>query len=485
MIVALSSILTLLGLWFVLRKYFTAWVALVSLLLLALGTNFFLMSVYSGAVQASILLALMTLVLWMTQRWYEKPGWVEAILIGLAAGCLVFIRPAGLAAIFLFFFWGAYNKPTFNEKWGFFRQHTQHLILVFSLFILGLSLRLIFPQAFEGTWFSDYMQHQRAVYLFAPWLWLVLCSIKNGWLIYTPLVLLALPGFNILAARNKKIFFGTFIFSLVFLILAASTPEIARPDNFSQSKLTELLAVLIIPIAFFICWVYEGRWFRKTLFSLVFAALITMNIFQTWQYRSRILNPWFMTPDYYAAVFMKAHADHKTRLLQDFGNMDMSSYLSNEADFNISTLVDNNFDNGIGEFGGHVQSDRVRNGKGAFRLDNALMFTPAVIIPLGTLPPERPLGIRLSAFVYTDSEVKNNPASFVITLRHKAQLYRYKPLLLNELELEKGKWNYIKLDYVIPQLYDPADELICNIWYPGAQALFVDDFKVEVFAPRE
>ena len=481
MIVSLSSIITLLGLWFVLRKYFTAGITILTLLLLALGTNFFLMTVYSGAVQASILLALMVVVVWMTQRWYEKPHWTEALILGLAIGSLVFIKASGFASVLLFFFWGAYNKETFARKWRFFALHKQQLVLVFLLFFIGILLRMIFPEALQGSWFCDYTQHKRVIYLLAPNLWLVLFSIKNGWLIYTPLVLFSIPGFYILAERNKPIFYSTFLYSLTFILLLASSPDVATPDNFSQQRMSEIFAVLFIPIGYFISWILEGRWIRKTVYGLVLLTITALSLFQTWQYRTKILNPWFTTTKYYQAVFLKTHINQSTRRLQEFWNLDMSSYLANESDFKVSTIVFDGFDNTPGAFSGHIQEKIFYNGKGAMRLDSGLRFTPDVSMKLSRLPAVYPLGIRLTANVFSETDFKDNPANMVITLRHQGQLYRYKPLALQELSLPKGKWNRVKLDYVIPRMYDPNDDLIPFLWYAGSSAMYVDDLKVEVY----
>jgi len=440
--------------------------------------------VYSGALQASILLALMVLVVWMTQRWYEKPGWIESMIAGLAMGCLIFIKPAGFAAILLFFFWGAYNKDTFAKKWKLFKENLFRLILVFILFFAGLFLRLLFPNAFEGTWLSDYVQQKRALYLVAPWLWQVLFSIKNGWIVYTPIVLIAIPGFYILAERNKKIFYATFLYSLTFLLLIASTPEVEAPYNFSQVHLTEIFAVLLIPFGYFVSWILEGRWLRMTLFGLILAALAGLNLFQTWQYRAKILDPWFVTPEYYRAIFLKTKISQETRMLQEFYNMDMSTFLSNENDFRISTIVYTGFENGAGGFGGHIQDKLVCHGNGAMRLDTGLRFTPDVSLALSRLPSAYPLGIRLSASVYSETDFSDNPANIIITLSHQGQFYRYKTVSLKELHPEKLKWNNIMLDYVIPRQYDPADVLIPCIWYTGNSAIYVDDLKVELFEKK-
>ena len=485
MIVAISSIITLVGLWCVLRKYLTIPATILALISFALGTNFFLMMVYSGAIQASILLALMVLVVWMTQRWYEKAGWTEAIVAGLAMGCQVFIKPAGVASILVFIFWNAYNKESFQTKWRIFRKHSDQVLLIFILFLSGLFIRLNNPQLFEGTWFCDYITHKRALYLLAPWLWQVLFSIKNGWLIYSPVVLLALPGFYILSERNKPLFYASFLYSLVFMLLLASSPDVTAPNNFSQARMTEIYAVLFLPLGYFLNWVLEGKWLRKSVFILIFTMLIFLNLFQTWQYRVKILNPWFTTTEYYKAIFLKTNIDRNTRSLQEFNYMDMGSFLANEGDFNITTKMFFDFENGPPGYDQHIQEVFAYSGRKAFRLDTGLQFTPGGTLKFRELPASYPLGLRLSAMVYSETDFKKVPAHMIMSLQHKGQSYRYQPLDLQELNLVSGKWNRIKLDYVIPRAYDPDDEFVSTIWYSGDKALYIDDLKLELFEPRE
>jgi len=485
MIVAITSIITLLGLWIILRKYFTAAVTFATLLLLALGTNFFLMAIYSGAVQAGILLALTVLVVWMTQRWYEKPGWAEAIIAGLVMGGLIFIKPAGFASILLFFFWGSYNKETFNQKWKIYREHTGQVILVFGLFFAGLALRVIFPSAFEGTWFSGYVPHKRVLYFLAPNLWTVLCSIRNGWLIYTPLVLFSLPGFYILAERNKRIFYATFLFSLAFLLLIASSPDMTTPDNFSQARMTEIFAVIFIPMGYFVCRVTEGRWLRKTVFGFILIALAGLNLFQIWQYRAGILNPWFTTPEYYRAVFLKTTVNEGTRALQELYTMDVTSYLANEQEFNIRSLATYEFENDPGGWGGHIENKIFRSGKYGFRLDSSQRSTPPFGKNLGAISQKNLYGIRVSAWVYSEIPFPNNPVSLILTLKHNGVTYHYRPLVLTNPDLKPGRWNLVRQGLVINREELPTDTFLSHFWYTGNSAVYVDDISIELFEPKE
>ena len=486
MIVAISSIITLLGLWIVLRKYFNAGTTILSLLLLCSGTNFFVMAVYSGAIQASILLALMVLVLWMTQRWHEKPGWTEAIVAGLAMGCLVLIKSAGFASILLFLFWGVYNRETFIKKGKDLIEHADQVLTILVLFSGGIAMRLYLPRAFEGSLFNDYVSGTKAFYFLAPNLYMVLFSIKNGWIVYTPLMLVSIPGFYILAERNKPVFYAVFLYSLFFLLCVASAPNAPEPNNYGQARMTEIFAVLFIPITYFINRITEMRWPGKTVFTLILAAFIALNLFQIWQFRSRILNPWFTTPDYYSAVFLKTHTTSADRQLMDFYNIDPGSYLSNTKDFNITTVAFYDYENDPGGYGGHIQEQFKRNGKASFRLDSALRFVPTYVIPMKKLPEQFPLGIRATASIFLPANpVPEKIGSLIISQRHEGILHHYRAFIIQGSDYEAGKWYEIPLDYVISGPFDPGDELICQLWYMGKESLCADDLKVELFEPKD
>jgi|APCry1669188910_1035180.scaffolds.fasta_scaffold00018_28 hypothetical protein len=484
MIVALSSLITITGLWLVLRKYLSAGTTLATLFLLFLGTNFFLMTVFGEAKQASILFALMTVVVYMTQRWNEKQGWLEVIIAGCCMGCLVFIKPAGFASLLLFVFWGAYDKETFRTKWEQVKENALQLGLLIVLVSAGIVLRLIFPHAFEGIIFNDYFSRKKAVFSLAPWLWTMFFSVRNGWLIYTPLVLCSIPGFYLLSTRNKSIFYATFLYSLVFTLLLASSPIAAVPNSFSQAKMTEVFAVLLIPIGYFVSWIFEGGWPRRILTLLVLVSLAVLNLFQTWQYKTGILNPFVTTPEYYTAVFLKTHAGLKTRVLQEVSSLDLCECLASEKDFSISTIAFQGFEKEESDVGEHLQGRVFYRGTHSFRLDSMVRHTPAMIIKLTDLPASYPLGFRFSAFVYAEEKNHDKPLNLVVTLVHKGSKYRTKVCEVSPDTAANSSWQYRKMDYVIPYQPDQDDELNVFVWYTGTQEIYVDDLKVELFEEK-
>lgn len=484
MIVAICSIITLLGLWIVLRWYFSAWTTVVTLLLLCFGTNFFLMAVYSGAIQASILLALMVLVVWLTMRWDEKPGWALSVILGLAMGCMVFIKSAGFASILLFLFWGVYNKDSFREKWKNFLGHADMFLTVLVLFSGGVAMRMSLPQAFEGSLFNDYVTGTKAFCFLAPYLYLVLFSAKNGWIVYTPLVLTAIPGFYILAERNKPVFYSVFLYSLAFILIFASAPNSTEPNNYGQARMTEIFAVLFIPIGYFVNWITEGKWLRKTLSGIILAAFIALNLFQTWQYRNDILNPWFTTPAYYSAVFLKTHPSSADRQFLDFYNLDPGAYLSNTKGFKVSTIAYYDYENDPGGYGGHIGEQYHHTGKAAFRIDSTLQFIPTYILPLNKVPGKYPIGIRATIeILLPDAAAEENIGSLIISQRHDGILHHYRSFILHGSDYKPGKWYEIHLDYMLTRPFDPGDELICHLWYKGKRSLWADDLKIELFEP--
>lgn len=485
MIVALSGLVTFVGIYSILRRFFGYGVTFATLTLLFLGTNFFLLVVYSGAVQASLLLGLGSLVFWMTVNWYERPGWIFSLLIGIATGIMFFIKPAGIAFLILFIFWGAYNRDGFIMKGRLWRTNLTKVLAVFFLTASGIILRILFPQAFEGTMFCDYIQHQKALNFLAPDIWVVLFSIKNGWIIYTPLVLFSIPGFYLLAEKNKPAFYGTFLFCLSFLLILASSPNVTRPDNFGQSRMTEIYPVLLLPLAYFISWIFEGNRIRKVFFGLLMACCLALNLFQIWQYRTKILVPWFTTSEYFKAVFLKTSVSASTRTLMEYFSIDEDTFLSNEGDFRTRTLTYLGFEDKPGACGGHVDGSRAMYGQTCFRLDNDQRATPPYISTVGELGVKGVFGIKVSAYVYSEIPFDQNPLSLIVTLKHGDQLYHYKPLVFNDAKFKTGKWNLAVLSYVLRRMPPPEDQIITHFWYTGNSRVFVDDVKVELYEMKD
>ena len=159
--------------------------------------------------------------------------------------------------------------------------------------------------------------------------------------------------------------------------------------------------------------------------------------------------------------------------------------MKNQEKFNKPVLAFYDFEDKNFPYQGNLIMSTVKNGTHSFKMDTGMPFSPGVNITYGDLTKKPQVGIRMSAWVYSEESYTLNPANFVITSNHDGLTYRYESLFLEKENLSPGTWNFIIFDYITPEYPDPKDVLQAYIWYRGNKELYVDDLKIELFEPKE
>lgn len=194
-------------------------------------------------------------------------------------------------------------------------------------------------------------------------------------------------------------------------------------------------------------------------FYLFFLFFILLNLFQSWQFINSIINPPDKTKEEY--------------------------FLVNPGKFNIRVLGNYDFENKDSPFTGSLVSDIVNNGQYAFRMDAGMAFSPGLQSSFAELSKKSPLGIRVTAWIYSKIPFKENPGSLVVTCNHEGLNYRYETISFEKENLKPGQWNKIVMYYLTPESPDPDDMIQVYVWYRGKNELYVDDLKIELSEPKE
>ncbi len=179
----------LLGMWWLrrlLQAYFedttVAWLVLG----LGLGTNLFYFSLH--ALSHAYQFCLYSLLLLATHHFYSQYQARWALLVGLAAGLIVLIRPVELivVAIPLFYGWGLGKERRFREAWR------AYLLAVGAFLSVG-AVQLLYWKLYAGHWVY-YSYGNERFFFTKPQIINGLWSYHNGLFAYTPLMYLALIG---------------------------------------------------------------------------------------------------------------------------------------------------------------------------------------------------------------------------------------------------------------------------------------------------
>ena len=123
----------------------------------------------------------------------------------------------------------------------------------------------------------------------SPKIFTVLLGPRNGWFIYTPLMLLAFLSLIYLTTKRKLNSIPTLIILIVIIYLNGSWWRPTFSASTGYRTLIEYLPVMAIPLGFLIQKVYEGN--RKTLkvaLNILLVIFIVYNVLFSYKYNSHI-----------------------------------------------------------------------------------------------------------------------------------------------------------------------------------------------------
>ncbi|MBC6992821.1 hypothetical protein QWY85_15590 [Neolewinella lacunae] len=340
-VVLMSLLFAWLGLRYLRRwllSFFPDPVVALTLLGVGLATNLFYYFVESPDLTHGYLFALYAAFLYHFQRWQEEDyRWRGAVVCGLLAGLLCLVRSSEIVVFALPALYGLRN-------WATLRRNFLRTVSIVAVAALVFSLQLLYYRAATGLWFRDGYAGLGFDWL-SPHLYEGFLGYRRGWLVYTPLMVLALAGIARLwfVARLRPWFWPVLGFTLANCYLVFSWHIWWYGDSFGSRPVVQSYALLALPLAAFFQWVSnwarnagardvtpptppqggKARWWTQapgwpllTMFLLV-ASLATLNLFQHWQYNRRIIPLDFTNRTYYWEVFGQTYLDKKQRVYLD------------------------------------------------------------------------------------------------------------------------------------------------------------------------
>lgn len=472
--IQLGGVLTaLLGLWFLrknLLRFFSDRVAGWTLLLLALGTNFFNYATFDSANPHVWLFALLALVVHLTIRWHERPNFRDSFAIGLCIGLAGLIRPTEVLYALVPLLWGIASPRELQNRAVFFLKKPFYLLLAGATAAATGFIQLVYWKSTAGEWIVYSYQDQGFSFLH-PHITDVLFSYRKGWLVYTPLMLFALAGFFFLFQKRKA------LFTPIALLFLLNTWIISAWDiwwyggAFGQRAMIQSYALLAFPLAAFFSWVLEKNW-SKWLFGVPVTACLILNLFQTYQAH---WGPWeadMMNRAYFWRIFAKLQDNPSDKLLLD----------TNEGFFgerkDVQRLYFTDFESVEDSVG--MSNLFAHSGVRSAFTDPQTPFSHT--IHLGKTPEMKPgHWLHVNAWFYSPQkewEVWWMPQLVVRFEKEGSSVHErsIRPFRL----LNQGEWDEVGMDIRLPD--KDFDYVKIFLWNPANRvSMFMDDLKVETF----
>lgn len=470
------GILALMILRKVLLRFFDDKVAAVSIAIIVFGTNlFYEISMNNLEVHYSLFF-LLSLFLWQTIRYHDRPSVRKALFLGAVGGLIVATRPTDIVVWAVPFLWGVTNPKTFWKK---VKTQWPYLI-VFSL----LATIMFFPQLaywkrYAGQWFyNSYNNPAEGLDLAAPHTISFLFSYRKGWFIYTPLAITLLIGMVSIYKRNKALLLSIVVYLSAHIYLASSWTCWWYAGSFGSRAMIQSYAILVIPLGFLIKDILSSRKGIKLFSGGVLLLMVALNLFQTWQYATGILKPDRVTKAYYWQIFGRTRFEEENMKLLLRDKVLETDTILNPEEFLPTKVVQY-------ELNEEYKHDCPEGDKeNCLRLDTTRVFHTVFEENYKDLLQSYFGIVRVSGEFWNEDTTSENSLEIIRTMVRKEGLYSYRSreLLLGR---ESRDWQTFTIDYVLPDVRSPNDRLKAYFWLRGKAPVYLKELKIEVLEPKE
>jgi hypothetical protein len=493
-----SLIICFLGLYWlmiVLLAYFKQRIVALTLLLITVGTNYLNYTAIDGAMTHNTIFTLYALLLLVTHRFYLKPSFLLALIIGSCIGLAALTRPTEIVAALIPLLWWQQKVSSQQvSRLSFYKRHWPKFLL--AVLVMGLigALQLLYWKYVSGDWLVYSYQDQRFDWL-SPHLNQGFFSYKAGWLIYTPLMLFALIGFVPLFQKSRSLFLPVFVHSLLFIYVTFSWSVWWYGGSLGQRAMVQAYAVLAFPLAALLAAIFQHgashteqhqkgartqvqgklkeQWSRGLpILRVVFIGLILLsswhNLWFTHQaHRGRLFFAERMTPAYFWQTLYRFHA-----VPEDFLRLDTPEFFTSSPKSTTLLLAE--------DFEALPQNNcslAPVSGNGALCLKDKHQISPEFTVDINLEPKT---WIRASVDVKIDIVRfnKDNYAQILITFRKDGEEVKRRLIRMHRL-LNADFEQKIKIDSKVPD--DGADQVVVFIWNggDGQPELLLDNLLIE------
>lgn len=294
-----------LGLYFlstVLLRFFNQSVVSLCLFCITFGTNTFYYLTIGAGMSHTVGFAFVALFVLYTIKWHEDQKLLYAFILGLACGYLTLVRPINILVLVFFLFYQIKTKQDFKLKVLLIKDHFIHFLVLGITGVLVFLPQLLYWKHITGHYFFNSYVGEH-FYFNNPHVFKALFGFRKGWLIYTPIMWLAMLGIIALLKEKKALFLPILLFLVIYIYVAFSWWCWWYGGSFSQRVLIDIYPILALPFAYMLLVIKKYRPMFKTISYSIITFIILLNLLQTIQAKYNILHYDSMTLENYRRIF--------------------------------------------------------------------------------------------------------------------------------------------------------------------------------------
>jgi len=305
------------GLWHlrkVLLIYFPDTVTAITIAAIVLASNYLNYAAIDGAMTHNTLFTIYCVLLYITIRFTQQPSFLKAIVIGSLCGLAGLIRPTEVIAVLIPVLWGIQNFKELKER---IVANWRRYIVMAVAFCIVISIQPLYWKWATGEWIVYSYQDQGFNFL-KPYLWKGIFDFRSGWLIYSPIFFLVIPGFYYLYRQQKKVFPAVLFFSVLFIYICFSWNQWWYGGSLGARAMVQCYPVLAFALAAFVQRLSKAGELVKISFAAFCSLCMYYNFWLTHQaHKGGLYKAGEMTGAYWKAVLFKHEVNRKWDYLLD------------------------------------------------------------------------------------------------------------------------------------------------------------------------
>jgi hypothetical protein len=304
----------------ILLKIFNDRTTALTLTALVLATNLIYYVTYEPGMPHAFNFAFNVGFLFLTIKWHEKPGILNSIGIGLLTGMISLIRPTDVIIALVFIFWKVNSFSAIKTNILLFLKNWYLILVILFFAFLVWVPQLLYWKHFTGQYLYNPYQDSGFRFFFSnPQIYISLFSYRKGWLLYTPVMLLLIPGFIVLYRKYREYFWPVIIFFLVNLWIISSWCLPWYGGSYGQRAYVASYSILALPLAAVFSSIFSKRKTLGFITGIIVAGIfIFHNLFQLRQYYNGAIHFVSMTKEAYWDSFMHKFPSPRLKYLLSF-----------------------------------------------------------------------------------------------------------------------------------------------------------------------
>lgn len=495
-ILASSIVYSLLGLLLVykiLRRYFNHLHALLAATLVLMGTNMLWFTFAQAGMSHIPLFFLYALLMYITVRLYEKPRTVYFIAAGLTAGLITTMRPSDVLCLLIPLLYGVYDKNTWLQRWQFIREHFSRMAIAAFCFLLPAIPQLLYWKLITGKYLY-YSYLEQSFNWTDPKIFEGLFSTGNGWLPYAPVMIFALAG---LPLRNnvKQWRLPVFVILPLFIYIIYSWFCYNYINGFGSRPMLHVYPLLALPLATFIQFISRKGIAAKTLFAAACTVGVGIVFSLSLLQAQRKYESDYAKPQFYLQMLFKSKLTYEDLLVADLGQFQPDTGKLKK----MATLAINDFDTAKDEH--YVPDPNDSTGYVYHVKDGEEYFADKIKIVYRTADFEGAKWLKCSGRFMRPQFANNNPHYFIFGVQDEKNEYVvWKACVIdNKIGLadnscahastgdftlkhtEYGLWGEVYFYVKMPDNLQDGQVISLDIWNTGKVQFYLDDFKLELY----